>query len=216
VKVVLFDLDGTLVDSMRLYAACYSRAFEELPEPPTLADMAARKPASERHFLLEWLGEELGHRVHARMCDAYDELAESMLSGFYAGVPEMLDALAARGVKMGVVTGKSRRAYEATRRCLSLERWFDVVVLEDDVPAPKPDPRGLVLALDKLAARASDALYVGDLPIDVEAAQRAGMIGASALWRYSEGERARFVKDDAWILESPSDLLSRLTRDPRA
>lgn len=211
-KVVLFDLDGTLVDSMRLYAECYRRAFEaELASPPSLTEMAARRPASERHFLLEWFGDEVGHRIHARMCDAYDELAAELLTGFYPGVPEMLDALAARGIAMGVVTGKSRRAYESTRRCLSLERWFEVVVLEDDVPAPKPDPRGLEAALKALGISAHEGLYVGDLPVDVEAGKRAGMKSASALWRYSPAERQRLAPGDGvWLLEAPSDLLARL------
>lgn len=215
-RFVLFDLDGTLIDTGALYAECYRRAFAaELEELPTWEEMLRRKPASERHFLLEWFGDALGDRVHARMCEAYDELCGSMLGGFYDGIPELLDGLAERGVPMAIVTGKSRRAFEATRRCLELDRWFDVVVLEDDVPAPKPDPTGLLRALDALGAGAHESVYVGDTSMDVEAALRAGMTGASALWARTPDERARLhakLDPAVWRLDHPLDLRSRLPR----
>lgn len=215
-RAVLFDLDGTLIDSGMLYAECYRRAFEaELGEPPSWEELLKRRPASERHFLLEWLGSDLGTRVHARMCEAYDALAGELLGGFFEGVPEMLEDLHARGVPMGIVTGKSRRAFASTCRCLDLERFFEVVILEDDVPAPKPDPRGLEAALAALGAPPSEALYVGDTPMDVEAAHRAGMTGASALWGKHAAERERLVEKlppTVWALGAPSELIARLPR----
>ncbi len=213
-RVVLFDLDGTLIDSGALYMECYRRAFAaELDPLPSWDEMMKHRPASERLFLLEWLGDELGHRVHQRVCEAYDELASTLLGGFYEGVPELLRALHGRGVPMGIVTGKSRRAFEVTCRCLELERFFDVGVLEDDVPAPKPDPRGLERALDALGASAADAVYVGDTSMDVEAAHRAGMVGAAALWGRSPTDRERLAQKLAgpvWPLHTPGDLLARL------
>ncbi|HEY8429844.1 MAG TPA: HAD family hydrolase [Sandaracinaceae bacterium] len=213
-RAVLFDLDGTLIDSGALYMECYRRAFEaELDELPSWEEMMQRRPASERYFLLDWLGPELGHRVHERVCEAYDALAGELLGGFYEGVPEMLAELRARGVPMGLVTGKSRRAFAATCRCLELERWFNVVVLEDDVPAPKPDPSGLKKALAAMGAAPGEAVYVGDTPMDVEAAQRAGMIGASALWSRGPTDRARVAKKlppDVWALHAPSELVTRI------
>lgn len=213
-RVVLFDLDGTLIDTGALYMECYRRAFEaELDELPSWEDMMQRRPASERLFLLDWFGHELGDRVHARLCEEYDALAGELLGGFYDGVPEMLSQLSDRGVPMGIVTGKSRRAFAATCRCVELERWFDVVVLEDDVPAPKPDPRGLERALTMIGAAASEAVYVGDTPMDVEAAHRAGMVGASALWSRGPTDRERLAKKlapEVWPLHAPSELLARI------
>lgn len=215
-RAVLFDLDGTLIDSGALYAECYRRAFTaELAELPTVEEMMGRRPASERLFLLEWLGEDVGDRVHQRVCEAYEALASTLLGGFYEGVPEMLDELRARGLPMGIVTGKSRRAFQATCRHLELERFFDIVVVEDDVPAAKPDPRGLVRALEALRAEPHEAVYVGDTPMDAEAAARAGMVGASALWCRSPEDRARIVPrlaPEIWPLHAPADLCARLPR----
>ncbi len=215
-RVVLFDLDGTLIDSGALYAECYRRAFASvLDQLPSWEEMMTRRPASERHFLIEWLGDELGDRVHREVCDAYDAMAGELLGGFYDGVPELLEELAARGVPMGIVTGKSRRAYEATCRCVDLTRFFDVVIVEDDVPAPKPDPTGLTRALRELEAEPHEAIYVGDTPMDAEAAHRAGMIGASALWCRPPADRERVAAklgSRVWPLRMPADLLARMPR----
>lgn len=211
-RVVLFDLDGTLIDSGRLYAECYRRAFAaELDEPPTFEQMLARRPASERVFLLDWFGDEVGGRIHRRVVEAYAELAPAHLGGFYDGVPEMLEALAAGGVRMGIVTGKSRAAFEATTRCVDLSA-FEVVVLEDDVPAPKPDPTGIQRALEALGAQPEEAVYVGDTPMDAEAARRAAMTAAAALWPRPPEERPRVAEKigDAWPLHHPADLLARI------
>ena len=200
-RAVLFDLDGTLINTGALYAEAYRRAFAaELETVPTWEEMLRRSPASERLFLLDWFGPELGDRLHERMCESYEALAEELLGGF---------------VTMGVVTGKSRRAFAATCRSLPLERYFDVVVLEDDVPAPKPDPEGLVRALSALDAAPHEAVYVGDTPMDVEAAHRAGMTGASALWcrRPEDRERlAQKLEPRVWALHAPRELCARLPR----
>lgn len=215
-RAVLFDLDGTLIDSGALYAECYRRAFAaELEELPTWEEMMSRRPASERLFLLDWFGDEAGDRVHRAMCEAYEALAPELLGGFYEGVPEMLAELRDRGVAMGVVTGKSRRAFAATCRCLPIERYFEVVVLEDDVPAAKPDPRGIVRALEAMGRAPHEAVYVGDTPMDVEAGQRAGTTAASALWCRAPADRERLagkLAPSVWALRAPAELCARLSR----
>jgi phosphoglycolate phosphatase/pyrophosphatase PpaX len=190
-RAVLFDLDGTLIDTGALYAESYRRAFEaELETPPTIEAMFARKPSSERYFLLEWYGAELGDRIHRRVCETYEALAPSLLGGLFEGVPAMLEAVRRAGLRTGIVTGKSRRAFEVTCAHLDLE-GFEVVVLEDDVARPKPDPQGILQALAALGVDAHDALYVGDTPTDAEAAVRAGARAAAALWARSAADRER-------------------------
>ena len=208
---VLFALDGTLLDTQRLYAAAYRHAFlTELAEPPTVEQFAARRPASERHFLLEWYGDELGDRLHRRMLEHYEAHAATLLDGLYDGVAELVGALRARGVPLAIVTGKSRRAYEITSMHVDLSP-FEIVVVEDDVPAPKPDPAGIVRAHAALGG--GRAVYVGDTPMDAEAATRAGLQPAAALWARPPGDRARVAArlgEGVWPLHAPEDLLARL------
>jgi HAD superfamily hydrolase (TIGR01509 family) len=219
IGAVIFDLDGTLIESSRLYGECYRRAFvAELGTAPEYAEMMRRKPASERHFLIDWHGEAIGHRIHERMCEAYEELAGTMLA-MYPGVKEMLDLFGASGLPLAVVTGKSRRAYRATCRHLPLDRFFEIAICEDDVPAPKPDPRGLVLALERLGVDPERSVYVGDTPMDTEAAQRARMIGAAALWSRPHAEREHIagkIEPSVWLLHSPEDLARKIPSVARA
>ena len=217
-KLVLFDLDGTLLDTGALYAESYRRGFAEVLEaPPTWEEMLRRKPASERSFLVDWHGERQGALIHDAVVAAYDALAEELLGGFFDGVPEMLDALRGEGVRMGIVTGKSRRAYASTVRHARLE-GFEVIVLEEDVPQPKPDPGGIRKALREMGADGEPGVYVGDTPMDVEAAHAAGLVAGAALWARAEADRAQIAARlgaaergaEVWVLEHPADLLRRL------
>jgi len=208
---VLFDLDGTLLDTHRLYATAYHNAFiDVLDEPPSFQDFVARRPASERIFLVEWFGEAVGDRIHQSMLEHYEANAATLLDGLFVGVGAMLDAIHERGLATAIVTGKSRRAYEVTCRHVDLSR-FEVVVVEDDVSAAKPDPAGIVRA--HAAIGGGEAVYVGDTPMDVEAAKRAGMVAAAALWARGPKERERaagHLDETVWVLREPADLLARL------
>ncbi|MCA9607386.1 MAG: HAD-IA family hydrolase [Myxococcales bacterium] len=208
---MIFDLDGTLLDTQRLYAAAYYEAFTlELPTPPTPEQFASRRPSSERLFLLEWFGDELGERLHRRVLERYALHAEALLDGFYEGVHEMIDAVTSRGLPTAIVTGKSRKAYEITLEHVDLS-VFEVVIVEDDVPAPKPDPGGILAALEVLGVR--EGVYVGDTPMDAEAAVRAGLQPAAALWARPLADRARVaakLDPEVWPLHTPADLITRL------
>ncbi len=209
---VLFDLDGTLIDTYRLYLECYRRALEpHLGYAPGDAEIAARRPASERRFLDDWLGEQPGDACHAQVRRWYGELYASMAEGVYDGVPEMLAALRSAGLRLGIVTGKGREAWEVTQASADLG-VFDVVVTDDDVHAAKPDPAGLLAAADALGIRPEQAVYVGDSTVDMKAGRAAGMRIGAALWpKTAPGEAESFVRQiealrPDWIFSRPSDV----------
>jgi len=209
VDTVLFDLDGTLIDTRRLYAAAYGQAFVEvLGAPPSAEELRARRPASERIFLVEWYGEAVGGEIHRRMLAHYDAGASTLMGGFFDGIGEMLAAILSAGLRVGIVTGKSRFAFDVTCRHVDLSA-FEVVVVEDDVERAKPDPAGIQRALKLLGG--GEAVYVGDTPMDVEAAHRAGLRGAAALWAWADREGFEIEPDETvWRLARPSDLVERL------
>lgn len=191
--VVLFDLDGTLIHTKRLYVECYRQAvLPYVGRELTDEEILALRPRSETRFLRDVVGEA---RLEACMEDfyrAYEALHDTHFRGIYPGVPELLAALRRAGVPLGIVTGKSRRAWEITAARMALGS-FDVLVFDDDVAEPKPDPRGLRLALERLGADPAGALYLGDSVSDVEAAAAAGVRPAAALWAKKAEEREAFV-----------------------
>lgn len=212
IHAVLFDVDGTLIDSYRLYLEAYRRALEPvLGYAPDDAELTARRPSAERLFLSEWVGPELAEQCHQRMCQHYESLHGALAEGAYDGVREMLAHLRSAGLRLGVVTGKGRRAWEITVRHLDLGP-FEVVVTEDDAEHPKPDPGGLLRALEALGVPPERAAYVGDSLGDLQAGRAAGVRVGAALWPKTDpADRQRFLESlgvapPHWLLEHPADL----------
>lgn len=191
--VVLLDLDGTLINTKRLYVACYREAvLPYLGRELTRDEIFALRPRSEFRFLRDVVGEE---RLEACVADfhrAYERLHDDHFRGIYDGVPEMLERIRRRALPLGIVTGKSRRAWETTIARAPLGD-FDVLVFDDDVTEPKPDPQGLHLALERLGAEPHHAVYLGDSATDIEAAALAGIRPAAALWAKKPEDQPDFI-----------------------
>jgi pyrophosphatase PpaX len=209
---ILFDVDGTLVDTYRLYLECYRRALAPyLYRTPSDEDIVARHPLAEREVLAEWIGSRYVDDCHAAVRRNYAELHASFGEGPYDGVREMLAGLRSAGVPVGVATGKGRDAWEVTERDLALGP-FAAVVTGDDVRHPKPHPDGLLEAARRMGAAPDACLYVGDSVADLEAGRGAAMLVAGALWAKTDADdRERFVNRAAafqpeWLFERPADL----------
>jgi phosphoglycolate phosphatase/pyrophosphatase PpaX len=211
-RALIFDVDGTLIDTWHLYLEAYRRALAPfLDRSPSDEEIIARQPGSERHFLASWVGAEQVDACHERMREEYAALHATHGEGLYEGVHEMLAALRSAGLTLGVVTGKGRVAWEVTDRELALGD-FATVVTDDDVEQPKPDPGGLLAAAEALGIAAADAVYVGDSVSDMRAGRAAGMRIAAVLWpKTAPGEREAFleqIRDLApeWTFDRPADL----------
>lgn len=214
VRAVLFDLDGTLIATRRLYIEALADALEPvLGERFSEADIMRHKPRAERRFLTSMVEAHEAGGVLERFYASYEARHDRDFEGLYTGVAELLDAIRRRPLPMGLVTGKSRRAWEITSSRVGLGT-FGVHVFDDDVPAPKPDPTGLKLALEGLGAAASEVVYVGDSLTDLEAARAAGMASVAVLWSKKAEEVDRFRSESldrgARIAPTPRELLELL------
>ncbi len=188
----LFDLDGTLVATLRLYFDAFAYALEPVfGRRLSREEMAVHHPRSEVRFLRELSGDENHPWVMERFYRHYAERHDEAFEGIYPGIPGMLDRLRAAEVPIGMVTGKSRRSWEITGPRIDLGE-FPVKIFDDDVPAAKPDPTGLRLAVEGLGREPDEVIYVGDSPTDLEAARRAGMRPGGVLWSKRDGERESF------------------------
>lgn len=209
---MLFDLDGTLVKTKRLYLEAYRRTLAlHRQRMPTVEEIIALRPRAELRFLRDLVAPELYDACLRDFRRIYDELHETHFDGIYPGVPEMLRALREGGVHVGLVTGKSRGSWEVMVRRVELGP-FEVSVFDDDVAEPKPDPEGLRLAVDALGVSAAEAAYVGDSTSDVEAAAAAGMLPVAALWPKKPEEleafRARVAALGAVTAARPADVVA--------
>jgi pyrophosphatase PpaX len=208
-ETVLFDLDGTLIDSGAAILASFHHATETV---------LGRRYADE--VVMATVG---GHGIHRQMAkfdpDRVDDLVDAYRSHnldlyrqirLFPGVEGVLQSLREDGHRLGIVTVKSRGTVELTLELLPIGPFFDTVVTGDDVGQHKPDPAGLRLALGRLGGEPGSAAYVGDSPFDVQAAKAAGMAAVAVTWGGIHGrDRLEPEHPDA-LVERPGQLLGVL------
>lgn len=215
---VVFDLDGTLINTKSLYLEAYRVAVEPyVRDDLTHEDIMALRPTSERAFIRAVVADGDFDACLEDFYRAYESLHVERFQGVYPGIPGVLSAIRERGLSLGLVTGKSRRSWEITRALAEDLGPFGTLVFDDDVRAPKPDPHGLELAVTALGVAPGAAAYVGDTRSDMEAARRAGLRPMAALWARDPDDRAEHVRrveaEGATVVHRPEELLPALALD---
>jgi phosphoglycolate phosphatase len=202
---LILDLDGTLVDTAADLARALNGTIAEFGRGPLpVADVRAMIGGGIAHLVqqgLEATGGPLAddslERAVAGARQRYgDHVAD--LSRPYPEVAETLEALAAKGVRMGVCTNKPEEASRRLLDALGLARWLPVVVGGDTLEVHKPDPAMARAVLDALGAAADEALAVGDSATDVALARAAGLPIVLVDYGYTL-ESARSLGADAVI-----------------
>jgi HAD superfamily hydrolase (TIGR01509 family) len=171
-KAVLFDWDGTLVNSAEASYRCFVRLFAAYGIPFDRATFERTySPDWYRTYEAVGLPQERWSEANARWVQHYAEEAAGLVPGaLYA-----LERLRAAGLAQGLVTSGDRRRVERELAAHDVHGFFQVVVCSEDAPRRKPHPDALHLALDRLGVVPAGAAYVGDSPEDVEMARTAGV-----------------------------------------
>jgi pyrophosphatase PpaX len=179
---VLFDLDGTLIDSIALLLASMKHTFQG----------RSRKPTDEEW--IEGLGTPLPKQLtpyvesdedRERLVNRYRTFQHEnhdRLMSHYSGVIDTLALLYQRGHPLGVVTSKGNMMMERGLKFIGADDYIEVAIGYDSVHIHKPDPFPVRAALEKLEYQASEAVFVGDSPHDIKSGNDAGVITIAALW----------------------------------
>jgi pyrophosphatase PpaX len=202
--VVLFDLDGTLVDSAAAILGSFHHATETVlsrrfPDEQILAQVGGTNLTYQMQLLDPERVDELVRVYREHNDPQYAELA------CFDGVVNVLDRLKAQHRRLGVVTAKRRPTVERVFAGAGIAAYFDVVVGSEDTERHKPDPEPVLKALELLDAQPGEAAYVGDSPFDVAAARAAGVFAVAVGW----GGIHRVEDADAFV-ERPEELLGVL------
>ncbi len=212
---LLFDLDGTLVDSVELILASMRHAFEGWPgRRPADADWLAGIGKPLRVQLAEFAAtpvelERLVERYRTHQRANHDAMVRA-----FDGSVETVALLRARGHPVAVVTSKFHEPALRTLRHVGLAPHVDAVVAADTVARPKPDPEPVHAALRLLGRPAGEAVFVGDSPHDVAAGNAAGVATAAALWGACTRASLEPARPRYWLerIGDLPDLLERLGR----
>ena len=175
-KLVIFDWDGTLMDSTRLIASCLQCACRDLGlSVPEFADakyVIGLGLSDTVRYVAPSLNEPRARQLVERYRHHFLEREHE--AQLYAGVAEMLSDLHGRGIRMAVATGKARRGLERALDASGLRRWFETTRCADEGLA-KPHPDMLHVILECTGVEAGDALMVGDTIHDLDLAANAGV-----------------------------------------
>ncbi len=215
-RLVLFDVDGTLVDSQGSIVSAMTASFQ-----------AASLPVPDRPAILSIVGLSLPHAIARLAPEQCDTVQHDLVEGYkaayhaqrleqgaassplYPGAFEILQALhAIPEVLLGVATGKSQRGLDALLEAHALEQFFVTRQVADHHPS-KPHPSMIDTARSDTGVAASDTVMVGDTSFDMEMAKAAGVAGIGVSWGY---HHRTALKDAQCVVETFDQLPGVLTK----
>jgi len=206
---VLFDLDGTVVDSAAIILASMRHATQEVLGRDYADEELLRAvggPGLEAQ-MAAFAPERVAELV--RVYRAHNEPLHDELEAC-AGMERVLVRLRDGGRRLGVVTAKRRATVELAFARLPLGHLFETVVGGDETERHKPDPEPLLLAAKRMGADPAETVYVGDSPFDMRAAKAAGMHAVGVTWGRIH-DRARLEAEDPdAVVDTAEELLERL------
>lgn len=210
IRAVLFDLDGTLADTAPDlgYAVNTMRQARGLPPLPASATRPVTSMGA-RGLLNVAFGLGPEDPDYAAMREEFLRLYERHIcreTRLFPGMTELLEALASRGLRWGIVTNKAERLARLLLEQLPLPSRPGCIVGGDTTPHFKPHPEPLFAACRSLDIPAGACIYVGDDLRDIEAGRAAGMPVAAARWGYLNGSHPETWNAD-WLVDAPADLL---------
>ena len=204
----LFDLDGTLIDSIDLIFRAYRHTAERhlsISPPDFVWREGLGTPlrqqlsgVSEDPELIEAMVatyREYHHRHHDESVKAFPRIVE------------VVAELSGRGARLGVVTSKLRTGAERGLMATGLMEFFHTIVSADEVSRHKPHPEPVFAALERLGVDRGDAVFIGDSPHDIASGKDAGVATAGVLWGPFAREELTLASAD-FLLESPTEILS--------
>ena len=206
---VIFDVDGTLVDNLDLIVKSFNLAVAESASRefskeeayalfgPTLEEMIADiVPSGNVKVAIE--------RYHAHYKKHFHSFART-----YPGINQLIASPQSAGIEISICTGSSQRMTQTTLAESGLRDRFSNVVTADDVSHQKPDPEGLIMAVQMMKAHADQTVYLGDSARDIEASRRAGIGSAAALWGFGTESKLRALRPD-FVFRDTSDAVRLL------
>ena len=204
-ETVLFDLDGTVIDSGSIILASMRHATREVlgrdyADAELMAAVGGPGLEAQMAVLAPDRVDELVRVYRAHNEPLHDELE------CCAGMDAVLVRLKEEGRRLGIVTAKRRATVELAFARVPLAHLFETVVGGDETERHKPDPEPLLLAAERLGANPAETAYVGDSPFDIRAAQAAGMHAVAVTWgRIHDRERLEAEGPDA-IVDTAEEL----------
>lgn len=202
----LFDLDGTLLDSVRLILDSYHYATEAHGLPRrTDAEWLAGLGTPLRVQFRDSVRPDLSMDQLVATYREFNLANHDAMAVAYPGVVDAVRQLRARGIRFGLVTSKNQYGARLGLKLMGIEEEFEVIIGADDVVNPKPHAEPVLKALEQMGVTKEEAVFIGDSVHDMESGRAAGVRTAAVLWGPFTRSDLERTKPDFW-LERPEQL----------
>ena len=208
VSAVIFDLDGTLIDSIDIYFRIVENALEQLNLPPVSRNKILAAAESEDFKWEAVLPSEVLHSKVNIIDEAWaviNEIAPRMFADdleILEGADVALKKVSAKGLKIGLVTSTQKHYLETKMlplKTAKVDNLFEIIVTSDDVDKRKPAPDPLIMCAQKLALEPASCVYIGDTATDMQAGKAAGMQTIGVLTGFDDYDALKKERPDAII-----------------
>ena len=196
-EAVLFDLDGTLVDSLPLIFRTYRQVF---------ADMGMPWHESDVEKMIGLPLKDIGKYFTGKDESRFEELYQfyyhrdhDIFTRLYPGTLQMLQNLEKHKIKLGIVTSKGRSGTAKTVAFTGLDRFMNIIITAHDVLKHKPDPEPLLNAVEFLGVQVARTIFVGDSRFDILTGQNAGARTLGVTWGLESREELAYLQPDGMI-----------------
>ncbi|AWV31271.1 pyrophosphatase PpaX [Paenibacillus odorifer] len=212
IECVLFDLDGTIVDTNELIISSFMYALKDnglapLTREEIIPHMGTTLQQQMRVFSgLEDVNGTLEKSYRSYNNEHHDELVRS-----FPLVKETIEELSRRGIKLGIVTTKIRPTTIKTLERFDLLKYMDTIVTVNDVTEPKPHPEPVLTAVKNLGVDPRKTLMIGDSAVDIQSAKAAGVYAAGVSWSL-KGEDTLRKYDPDFIIHNMRDIIEIMER----
>lgn len=211
INTVLFDFDGTLVNTNDVIIASWQHTYkhyrgrEESIEKitacfgePLLITMAREFP-------------EVAPEESAEVYRQFQQQNAHLLVKIFPGIVDLLKALKEAGYRMGIVTSRTRESALRYMDMFGITEYFEAMVTCDDTTVHKPNPEPILLGLEKMGITKDEAIMIGDSPFDIKCANNAGVKSVMVDWRIT-CDNSALITDSVWDYEikEPMDLMKVL------
>ncbi|HOQ68082.1 MAG TPA: HAD family hydrolase [Candidatus Atribacteria bacterium] len=204
-KLFIWDLDNTLIASSPLLWGAFSWVAEKYGNKKMTPPEIVRFYGPPEDVVIEKIVGKDKKEEALREFYRFYEKKHDELVGVFPLLLKIINCLRGWGVKQAIFTSKGRKSAEITLQKLNIQDLFDLVVCGDEIARSKPYPDGVIKILETLVVEPQKTLYLGDSPLDAEAAHRAGVCFALTLWDSLPREEKE-EKEVEWVFHSPEEL----------
>lgn len=205
-KAVLFDLDGTLINSMLSDTLSFQSIIKEnLGFDISDDQMKGYFGTPTKALLSKFV--DVSDVEHLYQCWLREKEKNSGLVQIFPGILKSIQVLRNSGVKTAIVTSQFESESAITREHFNLNRYFDAWITSDQSRCQKPDPEPVIIALEKLMVSPEYAIMIGDTINDIDAGKSAGTLTAAALWGPSH-EETIIQRNPTYLFYSTAEIVS--------